>query len=147
VTLVGLAEICGWVPVPASAIVRGEPEVLLVIDTLPVTAAALVGAKVTVKVVAWLGLSVWGDNLLMLKPVPVMLLAVMETAAVPGFVTVIPIDALAPIGKLPKLALEGLALSAPPAPVPLREIPSGEFDASLMTVSVAVSLPSPSGAN
>ena len=47
--LVGLAEICGWVPVPLRAILRGEPGALLVIDTLPVALVAVVGAKVPVK--------------------------------------------------------------------------------------------------
>ena len=83
----------------------------------------------------------------MLKPVPVMLLPSMETAAVPRFATVIPIEALAPTGKFPKLAFEGLALSAPCVPVPLRAIARGEFDASLKKVSVAVSLPPDVGAN
>ena len=38
-----------WVPVPLRAIVRGEPGVLLVIETLPLVLVAVVGAKVTLK--------------------------------------------------------------------------------------------------
>ena len=58
VTLVGLAEICGWVPVPVRAMVRGEPDALLAIDTLPLALVALGGANVTVKEVVWPGLMV-----------------------------------------------------------------------------------------
>jgi hypothetical protein len=57
-TLVGLAEICGWVPVPARAMVSGEPGPLLETDMLPVMLVALVGEKVTLKEAVWLGLSV-----------------------------------------------------------------------------------------
>ena len=46
-TLVGLAEICGWVPVPLRAILRGEFGELLVTEIWPVTAPAAVGVKVT----------------------------------------------------------------------------------------------------
>jgi len=49
-TLVGLAAICGWVPVPLSAIVAGGLGALLVIEILPGALPADVGAKVTVKV-------------------------------------------------------------------------------------------------
>jgi len=58
VTLVGLAEICGWVPVPERAIIRGEPGALLVIDRLPLILVAVLGEKVTLKEVVWPGLSV-----------------------------------------------------------------------------------------
>jgi hypothetical protein len=92
VTLVGLAEICGWAPLAVRAIVRGEPEALLVIDRLPVALAELVGVKVTLKEVVWPGLSVRGERVLILKPVPVMLLFKIERAAVPEFESVIPMD-------------------------------------------------------
>jgi hypothetical protein len=50
-TLVGLAAICGWVPVPLSGIDNGLFVALLVIVTLaPLTAPAVVGANVTVRV-------------------------------------------------------------------------------------------------
>jgi len=83
----------------------------------------------------------------MRKPLPVMLLPVIETGAVPRLDTVTPIDALPPTGKLPKLTLEGLTPSTPCVPVPLRAMVSGESDASLTKISVAVSLPSDVGAN
>jgi len=50
-TLAGFALSAPSVPVPLNAIVRGEPGALLVIDTLPLALVAVVGAKVTVKVV------------------------------------------------------------------------------------------------
>jgi len=58
VTLVGLAEIVGWVPVPLRAMVSGELGASLVIATLPVVIAAVFGAKVTLKEAVWLGLRV-----------------------------------------------------------------------------------------
>jgi hypothetical protein len=57
-TLVGLAEICGCVPVPLRAIFRGEAGALLVTDTLPLELAAVVGVNVTLNEVVWPGLSV-----------------------------------------------------------------------------------------
>ena len=50
-TNVGLivSSACVAVPVPLRGIVSGEPGALLVIDTLPLAAAAVVGAKVTLK--------------------------------------------------------------------------------------------------
>ena len=73
----------------------------------------------------------------MLKPVPVMLLAVMETAALPILESVTVTGALPPTVTLPKLTLEGLALSPPSVPVPLRGIDSDP----LLAVDVIVILP------
>ena len=56
--LAGLALSAPCVPVPLSAIVRGEPGAVLVTDTLPTALPVVVGAKVTVKEVVWPGLSV-----------------------------------------------------------------------------------------
>ena len=92
-------------------------------------------------------MSVCGDNVLMLKPVPVMLLPVMETADVPVFDSVTPIDAVAPTSKFPKLALAGLALNEPCVPVPLRGIDSEGFVAFDVMVMLLDTAPVAVGAN
>jgi hypothetical protein len=78
----------------------------------------------------------------MLKPVPVILLPVMETAAVPVLesVTVVA-ELLLPTTTFPKLMLEGLALSAPCVPVPLRAIVSVPFVAVDVIVIVPDAVP------
>ena len=150
--LTGLAlstpEVALPVPVPVRAIVRGEFGSVLVIDTLPLTLVALVGVKVTVKVVVWPGLSVCADSVLMLKPVPVMLLPVIEIAPVPVFVSVTVVGVLLlPTATLPKLTLEGLALSAPAVPVPLRAIVRGEFGSVLVIDTLPLALAAVVGSN
>lgn len=46
-TLAGLDDICGCVPVPLSAILSGEPAPVLVTEIVPVAAPELVGVNVT----------------------------------------------------------------------------------------------------
>ena len=80
--------------------------------------------------------------MLMLKPAPVTLLAVMETAAVPVLESVTVVGALLlPTTTLPKLTLVGLALSAPCVPVPLRGIFNGEPGALLVIDTLPLALP------
>jgi len=83
----------------------------------------------------------------MLKLAPVMLPAMIETPAVPRFDSVIPIDVLAPTGKLPKLTLEGLALSAPSIPLPFRGMDSEPSVALELIVIVPELVPVAVGAN
>jgi hypothetical protein len=136
------------VPVPVRTIVRGEFGSVLAIDTLPLTLVALVGVNVTVKVVVWPGLSVCADRVLMLKPVPVMLLPVIEIAPVPVLVSVTVVGVLLlPTATLPKLMLAGLALSAPAVPVPLRAIVSGEFGSLLVIDTLPLALAAVVGVN
>ena len=80
--------------------------------------------------------------MLLLKPVPVMLLPVMETAAVPVLESVTDVGALVlPTAMLPKLMLAGLALSAPvPVPVPVKAIVRGEPGALLVIDTLPVAL-------
>jgi len=73
----------------------------------------------------------------MLKPVPVMLLPLIETAAVPVLDSVTVTGALPPTVTLPKLTLGGLALSPPSVPVPLRGMDRDPF----VAVDVIVMLP------
>ena len=63
----------------------------------------------------------------MLKPAPVTLPPVMDTAVVPVLESVTVVgELLLPTTTFPKLMLEGLALSAPSVPVPLKAIVRGE---------------------
>ena len=111
-TGVGFAEICGCVPVPLKAIVKGEPGALLVIETLPVALPADVGANCAVKVVFPPALIVTGTvNPVMLKPVPDALAAEIVTLAVPELVSVMTSVALLPTKTLPKLYVDGFAVS------------------------------------
>ena len=73
----------------------------------------------------------------MLKPVPVIPLPEIETAAVPVLESVTATAALLPTARLPKLMLAGLALSAPCVPIPL----SGIETVPLVAVDVIVMLP------
>ena len=84
----------------------------------------------------------------MLKPAPVMLLPVMDAAAVPGLERVTVVGALVlPTATFPKLTLAGLALSVPCVPVPLRAIVAGEPGALLVIEMLPVALPADVGAN
>ena len=105
---------CVAEPDPLRLMTSGDPGALLVIDTLPLLFPALVGANVTVKLVVWPGVRLAGAvQPVNVKPVPVMLCAVIETAAVPVFVNVTGTEALAPLITAPKLMLAGFADSAP----------------------------------
>ena len=76
-----------------------------------------------------------------------MLLPVIDTAAVPGFDSVTPIDALAPMSKFPKLTLDGLALRAPCVPVPLNVMDIEPFVAVDVIVMLPGTVPVAVGAN
>lgn len=111
-TEVGFAEISGCVPVPLREIVSGEPGALLVIETLPLPLPDEVGANSAVKVVFAPALIVTGTvKPVMLKPVPEALAAEIVTLAVPEFVKVITSVALLPTNTLPKLYVDGFAVS------------------------------------
>ena len=97
---------------PERPITSGDPGAVLVIETLPLALPAAVGPNVTVNVAAPLGVSVCGDSVPMLKPVPLALPPLIDRLAVPEFVRVTFTDAVLPTGMVPKLILEGFALSA-----------------------------------
>lgn len=79
----------GAVPVPESAMLSGELDASETIDTVPLAAPALVGAKITVNVMLWFEESVAGKvNPLTEKTVPVTLAWVMVTVEPPVFVSV-----------------------------------------------------------
>jgi hypothetical protein len=134
-------------PVPLRAIVSGEPGALLVMETLPVALPVAEGANCPLKVVLCPAASVSGtDKPVMLKPVPEALAAEIVTLAVPELLNVKVCAPLLPTSIFPKLKLEGLAVSVPCTPVPLKVIVAGEFVALLATLTLPVTLPVEAGA-
>jgi hypothetical protein len=109
-TLAGLAEISACAPVPLNASTVGDPDALLVIDTLPGALPVAVGANVTVKVLLASGLIVAGAVRLIVYPGPVMLAAVMFRAALPELVSVTVCVALLPTLTLLKATDDGLSV-------------------------------------
>jgi hypothetical protein len=138
----------GAPPVPLSAIVRGEPGTLLVIEMLPAKLPADVGENVAVKGAVCPGLRIRGTvKPVMLKPVPEALAAEIVTPAVPEFVRVTDTEPLLPMRRLPKLTLEGLAMSWPCVPVPLRATVMVGLVALLVIVMLPEAFPAAVGEN
>ena len=122
--LAGLIVNPGCTPVPLTGIASGDPDALLVTDTVPDAFPAVVGANVTDKV-TWLdAFKVIGVVApLTANPVPVTPTAVICTGLVPAFVTTTCFTELLPVETFPKLKLVRLGCSVPAgavAPVPLR---------------------------
>ena len=69
------------------------------------------------------------------------------TLAVPELVIVTACDPLLPTKTFPKLKLDGLAVSCPCTPVPLKTIVAGEPGALLVIEMLPVALPVDAGAN
>jgi hypothetical protein len=82
----------------------------------------------------------------MLNPVPEVLAAEIVTLAVPELLNVKVCVPLLAISTFPKLKLEGLAVSVPCTPVPLKAIVAGEFVALLATLTLPVRVPAEAGA-
>ena len=111
-TLEGVTEICGCVPVPLSEIVAGELVALLTTVTLPARLPAEAGANVTLKEVDWPAARLSGSVIpLVLNPVPVALTCEMETLEFPVLEIVTLCVALVPVVRLPKLSDAGDAES------------------------------------
>lgn len=86
--------------------VKGDPELVLVIVTLPLAAPVAVGANVTDKVAVAEGFKVVGTvTPLAVNPVPVTVMALICTEAVPELVSVICCTELVPVPTFPKLKL------------------------------------------
>jgi len=129
------------VPVPLSAIFSGELGRFVEIDTLPFEVVAVVGANVMLTEAVCPGFKLCAARLDMLNPVPVMLLAVIESAAVPVFVSVTGTVALLFTAKFPKGMLAGFAVRVPCVPVPLTGIESVPFVALDVIEIVPVAAP------
>jgi hypothetical protein len=83
----------------------------------------------------------------MLNPVPLTLLAEIETAAVPVLDSVTVADVLLFTATFPKATLDGLALSVPCIPVPLRGMDNVPFVAVDVIVMPPEAAPAPVGVN
>jgi len=111
-TLEGVTEICGCIPVPLSEIVAGELVALLTTATLPARLPAEAGANVTLKEVDWPAARFSGSVIpLVVKPAPVALTCEMETLEFPVLEIVTLCVALVPVVRLPKLSDAGDAES------------------------------------
>src|ERR1700675_519835 len=111
-TLEGVTEICGCVPVPLSEIVVGELAALLTTATLPERLPVEVGAKLTLKDVDWPAARFSGSVIpLLLNPVPIALTCEMETLEFPVLEIVTLWVALVAVVRLPKLRAVGEAES------------------------------------
>jgi hypothetical protein len=95
-------------PVPLSAIARGDPGALLVIEMLPLTLPAAVGAKPAVNATLAPAATVCAESPVWLKPAPVTLACVIVRLAVPVFFKVIACELFVPTTTLPKLTLDGV---------------------------------------
>lgn len=150
VSPVGLLVNCpaAATPVPDKGIVSVGFVASDVKVTLPLEAAAVCGAKVTVKVVVFPAANVLGVVIpLKLNPVPLMLACEMVTLLPPVFVMVAVTVCCVPTVTLPRASLEGLLASCPAVtPVPVREMVSVGFDASDANVTVPLAEPADCGA-
>ena len=94
-------------PVPLRAMARGEFGALLVRLTEPVTAPAVVGANTALNVAEPPAAMFNGVVMpVVLKPVPVVVTAVIVTVAVPPLVKLIVWELLVPVTTLPNAALD-----------------------------------------
>ena len=108
--LVGLAVITyvAATPVPLSAIAKGDPGALLVIEMLPLALPAAAGAKAAVNDTLAPAAIVCAESPVWLKPAPVTLTCVIVRLAAPVFFKVIACELLVPTTTLPKLTLAGV---------------------------------------
>jgi hypothetical protein len=134
-------------PVPPSVTAAGELVALPTTEMVPLTLPVVVGAKIALKVTLWPEVSVRGsERALIPKPTPLTVACETVTLPVPESVRVTVRELLLPTVTLPKLRVEGLALSSRVTPVPDRETVAGELVASLTTEILPLTLPVVAGA-
>jgi hypothetical protein len=135
-------------PLPERESVCGDPGALSVNTMLPVTPPGVVGAKTTLKEVLWPLDSVTGSEMpLMLKPVPVKVARLTTVLMFPEFVKVTVCEALWPTVTFPKFNDAGDIESPGWVPVPVKEIVTGEFAASLVMARLPFTAPEVGGPN
>ena len=136
-------------PVPDRAIVSVGLEAFELTVTVPVAAAAVVGANVTLKLALWPAAKVTGAVIpLRVNPVPVMLTWDIVTLDPPVLVTVSERDLLVPTVTLPKARLVGFDARVPAVtPVPDRAIVSVGLEAFEVIVILPLALAAVVGAN
>jgi hypothetical protein len=114
----------------------------------PVTAPAVVGAKLTVKVEVPPAAIVKGvERPESPKPVPDSAALLIVTLAEPGLEIVTVCVLVTPVVTFPKLMDAGVTEICDCTPVPLRAIVAGELVALLVTVTLPLKLPLAAGAN
>lgn len=116
--LEGVSDMDGCAPAPVSAIVVGD-ERLLVIEMLPETLPAVLGAKTALKLIVAFGANVCAVKPVTLKPAPVTLSDETTRFALPVFFRAIACVALVPSVRLPKLTLDGVTEIPACVPVPV----------------------------
>jgi hypothetical protein len=148
-TLPGFAVIVELVVTPLPAIVNtcGDPGALSVNVTLPVAAPPPVGANCALKFRLCPAPNVFGSVIpLSPKAFPATVARLIVKFEFPLFVNFTLCALLCPTTTFPKLKAEGAIVSPVCVPVPLNEIITGEFDASLAIVRLPVTAPSAVGA-
>jgi hypothetical protein len=144
----GVTAICGWTPVPLSAIVVGEFVALLVRAMLPVALPFALGANAAVREADCPALSVSGSvRPVTLNPVPVTLSLESVTLPVPLFVRVTLFVVLLPTRTLPKLSevAEEDNWSVCDTPVPARAKATDGVGELFARVSVPANVPAAEG--
>jgi len=136
-------------PVPLKVMESGEFGPSLASVTVPVTLPVAVGANTMLNVLFAPGLMDIGSAGIpvVLKPGPVTFACDTVTVAEPPFVRVMVCELLFPVLTFPKLALEGLAVSWPCTPLPLRAIVAGDPGALLEMEMLPVAFPAVVGEN
>lgn len=150
VTLNGFAVRLPCVPEPLRGIDSMELVALLVIVMPPEALPEAVGAKLAVKLTAWLAASVTGAlSPVTLKPAPVTATAEIVAVAFPEFVSVTVCWPLLPTATPPNDTLAGLAPSVELVATPFPERTSvwGEFGALSVKVILPAAAPVAVGAN
>jgi hypothetical protein len=139
------------IPVPDTAICRGEFDALLAIETAPVIVVpAVTGAKLIARVADWLGVNVrFGPTPVALNPVPDVETPEIVMFTLPLFVTVISWTFVVLTTTFPKFACVAFAESWPFAaiPAPLRAIDKADGRAALVIEILPVPGPAAVGLN
>lgn len=137
-------------PVPASAIVLGEPLAVLLTVTEPVALPAALGLKITPKVILCPAVRVTGVPApLSVNPAPLSVIWEMDTLVLPEFVTVTLCVDDDPVFTFPKprFVLLNVSTCVDATPVPLMATTAGEFGALLTIVKLPLAVPADAGAN
>ncbi len=134
-------------PVPTMLTVCGEPGALSVNVILPVPAPAVVGANCALKETLCPAVNVVGkESPLIPNPVPSTVAMLIVRLEFPLFVSLTLCVPVCPTITFPKLSVEGEIAKPVCVPVPVKEIASGELEASLRIVRLPFTAPADVGA-
>jgi hypothetical protein len=135
-------------PAPDRAITSDDGVPFVISVTVPLVDAVEPGVKITLKVTLPPGgITVEVEIPVMVNPVPDGITCENVRGVLPVFWSVTVCELLVPLTTVPKLTLVGVAESCACVPVPESGIVSGESDASLVIVKLAVAAVSDFGAN